>query len=496
MVLVRLFFRFPFFCDACRYLIAAAFVALPATVSAQQHLGSSASNFSELNTVYFNPASLAAPRHSLQINLVSLQTLAANNYYFIESVPALRQNMNADDQDIDDVILRARNNGKSRADIFAEARMPGVMFRIGSNTGVAITTRVRALTTVKGFNTRFLNIAGDGFEVDNDNLVSEMFKNSGLTGQAQAFSELAFSSGFVLLDKDEHRLSGGVSLKWLNGLVAAYADARRLDAEFYDSGIDQRAAMRSMNANLEVGWSSLDGNDLSPRKYLSSNVGIGSDIGVVYERRPVYREMYDENANDFLNEERQYYSWKLSIAFTDLGRIWYTDHAENYRLKSSEVVNWTPDDLASLNLDNFGRVVKDKYDAAVVEENKLVRSLPATINVQGDFRLAPYVYTSATMIGPLSSGPSYYGTVFSIAPRLESRRFEAAFPVSYHSRYKRANIGMTVRMGFLTLGSDDLTGLMQLRTISSTHFYVGFLLNFFPKKDRGSWRPIGSCAAF
>jgi hypothetical protein len=67
----------------------------------------------------------------------------------------------------------------------------------------------------------------------------------------------------------------------------------------------------------------------------------------------------------------------------------------------------------------------------------------------------------------------------SITPRYERKRFEIAIPISFYEQFK-PRVGIGVRYGILTIGSDMLSPIFGFTDSYGADFYLGLSI-----KNRG-----------
>jgi hypothetical protein len=81
----------------------------------------------------------------------------------------------------------------------------------------------------------------------------------------------------------------------------------------------------------------------------------------------------------------------------------------------------------------------------------------------------------------------YRPAQLSVTPRYETQYFEVNLPVSlYDFRYPR--MGVAARIWFLTLGTDNLLGFLNLTDFTGFDLYVSVKFNFLKGKcRRTSW---------
>ena len=97
----------------------------------------------------------------------------------------------------------------------------------------------------------------------------------------------------------------------------------------------------------------------------------------------------------------------------------------------------------------------------------------------------PTVFVNATYTTPLALGQNRMesGRLFSVTPRLERRWFSVGLPVSVYE-WQQFQVGAAARLGFLTLGTDRLGGILGTRQFSGADFY--FALKLSPLWNQGA----------
>ena len=65
-----------------------------------------------------------------------------------------------------------------------------------------------------------------------------------------------------------------------------------------------------------------------------------------------------------------------------------------------------------------------------------------------------------------------------VSPRYETRWFGASIPVSLYN-WEKVNYGLALRLGFLSLGTDNLGSMIENKDFSGSDFYVALKINPF-----------------
>ncbi|RZL03877.1 MAG: hypothetical protein EOO89_28270, partial [Pedobacter sp.] len=184
---------------------------------AQDFPGFRTSNFSGVNGAAFNPANLADNRYGFDFNLISVNTFVGNDQL---SFNLKNIGETFSDDKLENTFLQ-KNSGRTNALLGLSLNTPSFMFSAGKNLGFAVTTRARMFGTIKDLEGRLLSSESDENGLD-PNLPYSFAKGSDMKVAAHVFSEIGVSGGFVVLNKNEHFIKGGITAKYLIGVGNAF----------------------------------------------------------------------------------------------------------------------------------------------------------------------------------------------------------------------------------------------------------------------------------
>ncbi|MFM1898975.1 MAG: hypothetical protein RL577_1215 [Bacteroidota bacterium] len=215
--------------------------------------------------------------------------------------------------------------------------------------------------------------------------------------------------------------------------------------------------------------------------------GMGVDLGFVYEYRPNAARRFD-----FLSpcdwEEQQQYEWKFGASITDLGLIWYDGESQTLNQQGGSL-SYQPT-VGSGSNQRFSSLNSTVFVANNAQaESGFISYTPAALNMQFDKRLTRYglegsaepfhwhvgAYWTQDLKAINSSG-LHRASYISVVPRHQSERLEYGFPLSLTNQYRNLQLGAYVRIGPLTLGSDNLVGYKNWqsgKTMGGANFYFG-----------------------
>ncbi len=337
---------------------------------------------------------------------------------------------------------------------------PAFSFKIGDENSIGFFTNLRA-----AFSTQTIPSELGYYQVYQTQRNTPLEVKKGMIA-GMVWSEIGLSYARKIYISDGY-LGVGANIKLLNGYEAGFAHNL---TSF--TAVQQLGDTVSINTpDIEFGYTNsnlgiIDGDSFSRDK---NGGGIAVDLGVTY----VYEGGEDN------------YKLKLGASILDFGRINFNRNAGKYRLNyegdnefsASDYSDLTnPDDLVevvSLNVYNNTETIKTNSQFGLW--------LPTAISLQADYMIIPMFYVNGVLVQrfPALGAAVERGNMLAITPRFEHQWFAAALPLVVYN-YKHVNIGATVRLGYLTLGTENLGSLMSSSSnFTGTDFYVGLKINPF-----------------
>lgn len=444
-----------------KFFLAGAWCLLSTHAPAQRLTAYQLGNYAGTNGTYLNPSSIADSRLGTHISLATVSLQAGPQPRLpLATIPFVKANLN----------LRGQALALKEVDL----RGPGVMVQLRGSKAFAITTRYRA----------DLNLTGgydliDWFEGNKSPLTPA---NRSLTLNADAFGEIAFSYAMPVLDWQQHFVKAGGTFKYLRGLQSSNL---RADGQFGAPAGQLSYALNSAQAtysDLET-LSSLRVSDVLLGA--TPGTGTGFDIGVTYEFRPKadsYR--YPTDGKTLSDVTLTKYRLRLGVSLLDIGSI-------RYRNASTWVVQSRAGTLqqTAVQPPKTPVAVRDALarSLGVAPEGttgELTQKLPQTLSVQADAQLGKGWFFGAAWWKPTGAmvGPAQHrAELVSFGPRYESAGSEFSVSGNYWQPLGKFSVGTHVRVGIVTVGTDNVLGFFQDNGLS-THIFAGVTLPFGAKR--------------
>jgi len=461
-------------------LPAIAMLSLSVTTYAQQNLGVATSNWSTVNSMYLNPANIAGSNEKVTISIFSLNAGLDNNLGSISTVGGVSNNIKDGNTNIFN--YSSSSSAFSMLAPVVDVRGPGAIVSINNKHSIAITTGIRGFNQLNNFDRSLYNTINDPSSVSTGN-VDLTSKNFNYT--AQLWTEVGISYGVVLLDQGESELRAGATLRYLGGIGYLGLKGNNLDAHyragvdsFYVSKSDMQFASNIVSTNDAINNGLSNNNLLSEFFGKKNGMGMGADLGVVYDYKP--------EAEGYAHSGRNNYKVRISAAVTDLGSIKYKSDV-NFNANVTGNGYLTGQGLADnvRNFDDFRAYAKRQGFTADTSRAATKLYMPTALHLSADYNISNNFFVNALYIGNLVNrqnfGNSYYNQV-TITPRYDKRAYTVALPITYSMLTNGLKMGIGLRYSGFFVGSDDMLALFA-KNQYGFNLYVGGCVPIYRKSN-------------
>lgn len=446
---------------------------------AQEQLGLRTENYSGINSVLLNPANNLTTPFQWDLNLVAGGQFIDNNFGGFRNT-SLGKLLNAredqvflatdypSDQQFPNgaIIFDFEETGKNKfASITTQIMGPSFMLNFEKHS-FGVFTNFRAaiggqkIPAVLGYYDYKQILPNNDYNI---------FKSQ-IAGMA--WSEVGFNYLFKT-ETTNGQIGIGFNLKYLQGFESFFL---KNNGNLNITKLDRDALDFNNGANIDFGFttSSLDAEDVDLQK---SGTGFGGDFGITYASTD-----YQDGTG-----------FKIGLSIIDIGKIAFDTRTEAHKIDIDDSFFFDPrnledvtdfrEGLAQLNQELFSN------DTTSFVGTSYEIGLPTAFSLQGDVAIQENIYVNATLIQqiPNSRINVERGNLFALTPRYESRWISAFIPVSVYN-WQHVRVGTAIRLGFLTIGSDDLGSLFGKKNLTGTDFYAALKINPF----RLGWKDGGS----
>lgn len=478
------------------------------TAFSQEFLGLRQSNYSGIMGSDLNPASIADSRYKFDVLILGLHAGAYNNHmaFNTRKMPFWwYRSFNGEDYAESDEWLnngdlgklvsvdstaafKARGDGqmfeldngnkKRAAFINTEVDVFNFMVTLDRKRAVGFQIRSRSIFNMDDVSPELARLASNDF--DFPNLFNINVKDGELNFSFNSWIEYNLSYAQILSDKNEHFFKAGGKLKFLQGVAAAYLNTSDLNFD-----IKNDTTSNSISGNFDYGYSENLGGFIEPNEDLgskeefkasnikdfASNLGLGVDIGVVYEWRPDWQKYkYDmDGKTDLWMRDQNKYKLKVGLAINDIGGMRYKKGG----LSNNFNINVGIFDLQKFDntqgLRSLDSTLQNFADSGWVtfegkDDGEFYMNLPTHINLDVDYNVWKNIYVNAyTRINMVFSGDEnavHYPTSVALTPRLDHKRWGVSLPFSYNG-VAGFRTGLALRLGnYFSIGTGDLKPLI------------------------------------
>lgn len=438
----------------------------------QEYIGLRTDNYSGSNGMLLNPASPLSGALPWDINIVAAGISANNNYIY-----AVDQNTISMTGSINEEIPVAFYHPQK---VYAYENLfvqwPSAFVRINNiAVGVFFTSRSAGYLKSENYIPGVLSYDTIPFNVPTD---FPAFTAGGIN-----WHEIGVNGEIVLVESSERAIYAGANLKYLLGMDGM--DFNNHQQFTYTKG-DQSSTITpiDMDFSYSTNFGSSKMADLS--NYKINGSGLGFDAGFFYE---IKTGSYDDIKNPAA------YSWKLGASLLDIGFIRFKRNSGDYHLSSGETISISTASLDSIDdLDEFNFTgSRNLYDnsSASQTNSRFSLGLPAAISLSADKNFGRGFFVNGLIvrrIPHMSSGLVARPNTIAISPRIEKRWVGFTVPVIlYEDKY--LHLGSAFRIGFLTVGSDNILSWFVKDDYTGSDIYAGikinpFWLNKSPKSAR------------
>jgi outer membrane protein OmpA-like peptidoglycan-associated protein len=458
------------------------FVAVAGTVRAQDFLTIINDNYSGINQVGLQPASIADSRYVVDINIVGFNLDFKNDMFKFNSfsINALPWEYVDPNWWVDNTTLLDANGKAKNAIGLAQVMGPSFLVSMGHKHSLGFTSRFRFFLNADNIDEPLANeIYAD---TKNKEYWNEWHDGSNINIGNHVFAEYGITYARQVFDLGDHYMKAGGTIKLLQGIGAAYSSMESYDYLFEPKpGVQDSAKYLTWDSDyasigISENWGEYnDEGDFtySPKYAFIGTPSLGFDLGLVYEWRPNSEEyVYDmDGKTGLVRRDLNKYLIKVGVSVLDIGRIRYKNNPDNLQDFSVNNVRFDLDDMhfETPPYIDFADTIINRYGRGFTplgEEEYFNMKLPTTLSFQLDVRAAKGFYINITTFNSLAKkdnleGHSHYYSKYSLAPRYESKWFGVSAPLQYN-QYGQFTLGTGFRLGPVYIGTDDILGILGL----------------------------------
>ena len=454
------------------------------TVKAQETWGASNSNYAGIMGLSLNPSSIVQAPYSSELSLISFGTFVENNYIYLKKGYGIFNTGSAPPESNSD---HGMTGDYYTADPLKKAYssefllLPSYIRNYGS-WAWAVHGGIRTAVSAEDIPHHLAKFIYEGFNYKPQqqiNYIAGPFEMEGMSWYeiGGTFAKL-LSKG----NGNSNILKAGITLNLLLGNNSMY-----LQADNMDYIVPQDGLLVVNNLNAEYGHAVPD-DYRNPGKYFGvRGTGVSTNIGFTYIHKMNKAAYTCRAAANSLAK----YDFRIGLSLIDLGFITFNSkESKNFRfvnnstywpgIDTTEFTSWTAMDTMLSN-----RFYGDPYASAY--KNSYTVFMPTALSLQADVNIQKNFYVNATVVQRMAINDlsMLRPSQVSLTPRYEKRKFEVDLPVAWYD-YSKVALGLAVRYGILTIGTDRLGAFTGLFDTTGFDFFFSIKINHCQQPARAS----------
>ena len=465
---------------------------------AQDLIGYNYNNYIGVNGIVSNPASIAASRYKVHVNLITVNGYGGSNAYSFSSKKFFTFKFDnwAEGQDFRKINNNEMKRGWANTDILG----PSFLINLKTKGALGFTTRFRTIVNADNFSSGAFNLATSA-----DSSVFGMnYNEKNVRVNASAFADVGITYAKILKSKGKTFMKGGFTMKYIKGISSAALRVDSMNINIQDiNNIQQLNGAGSFFYAENIDRFTQNGSSPDLVTELKNGNGtFGLDLGLVYEHRsgkfdPKYgtlRSLYRTIPYDF--------RWSISVTDLAFAPIKYKSGAQSahYGLSANNV-NKDTFDVRGEDMNVYMQRLQSGYLLSKTEANEeFEMALPTTIRTNFDWHISTYFFLNADAMVSIRGAKSakagnHYISTFSLTPRFEKQWYTVYSPVSYNMQ-QQLNWGAGFRLGPLFAGSGSVLSNLLKTDFTNADAHIGLSIPIYQgaksrkvKKDTEEKKP-------
>jgi outer membrane protein OmpA-like peptidoglycan-associated protein len=458
------------------------FLSFTIYANGQDLLGLSTGNYTGVTGMNLNPASIVDSRLKFDLNLIGFSTYFSNNYLSVKRTALLDGSFFKDkykDWNMVQKDLLGENTLKAgeKVNLRLNTRVIApisFMLSAGKRSAIAFSINNRTGMYVDNLNQDFARFAYSSF--DDNSFFGRNMNMNGINSNTLNWLDVGLTYGTVLIDNGNHFLKGAFTAKYIGGIASGYFQADELNINFTNS----------QDVNVTTPYMQYGhGNKLSLDMYKSLSLkslrpeaeGFGWNAGLMYEYRGRIDKFkyltpeYEEKTRRDYNK----YAFRIGFAIMDAGKLTFNKGGFNNDF-AMNAVNWNLNNRVIKDINGIDTLLAEQAVYNTLGESSYTVALPTAYSAQLDVHVGRGFYVNAMTYQPMKLSTTdrkvRVEPAYAVTPRFESRTFGFYLPVSYN-KFDNWNIGATLRLGPLYVGSSNLGSLVFNKKVPTADIHAG-----------------------
>lgn len=464
------------------------------TAVAQETLGIINSGYSGITGSVINPAIPVTSPFYIDVNLVSVDIFAENNYLYIAKEDYRFRNFFSKNPQFPthgpDNQVAYDNYTTEDKKVYANVRMLGPSFSINvGRHSFGFITGARAVSSTKNVPYEIAKFIYTQLEFEPQYDINYI-DNHDMYNAEMGWFETGFNYSFIFKQQSYDQWAAGITIKDLRGYAGGYLNTDNINYTVLDK---DTLIVNNLYANagysLPIDYQS---NDYM-KDPLFRGKGVGFDIGIIYQKKKKYIQR--ENVSKLCSQRYVPYHYKIGVSLLDIGRIKFTENAQ--KLFFNDVSTYWPNlsNTSYTNVNDLTQLLSNQFYGnpnQLVTGSEIKIALPTAVSIQADVNYYKNWFINGTIVYPLqfSNAGIIRPVLFAVTPRYETRQFEVSLPISLYD-WTDPRIGLSARYRGFFIGTEKLSGYFHYQDFTGIDFYAG--LKFSLKKGNCRNKPGDAC---
>jgi len=422
---------------------------------AQDFLPFASSNYAGITGVQLQPASIADSRYKFDMAISASNVAITNNYFGFDPY-LIWHPKEMDNLDIEGPYVSRNMDGKTKSVFINEKQdIFSFMVSLSDKDAIAFTPSVRSVVNLDNMSEQLASLLDD-LDQETDPWGIKL-KDENVNIQMNSWVEYGFTYARILMDKEEHFLKGGATLKITQGMGSAYIFVKDFNyLAHHEDTISFYNSYSNYGTSNNISQSIKE--DVSYK--FDANPSLAMDLGFVYEYRPQWlKYKYDmDGKTNIWRRDQDKYLFRVGFTLSDLGSVRYMRNpiSRDFNIDTTRLYTG---DLEFNTIGDFNAFIDSTFTFYDITDSYNM-NLPLNLSMQLDVRVANGFYVNFTPYLALRQGNDnvnrvHYLSSLNFIPRYDKKWFGVSLPIQYNA-LKQWNFGLGIRLGPLWVGWNDM----------------------------------------
>lgn len=359
--------------------------------------------------------------------------------------------------------------------------LPSFLLTLSRRSAIAFNFRMRNRLSLNNVDYRLAKLVYE--ELKYPPYWGTIIEGGDLSFQYATYYDIALTYAHVLLNRGQHFLKAGVTLKYLHGVYGAYfyVDKYRFRYQFYN---DDTLAIEPGSRFYWGHAANVDYNiyeKIVERPFdRQTQFSLGGDVGLIYEFRPKFeRYLYDMDGELGLERrERDKYLLRLGAAVLDIrSRLRFAKGPLSNALAvtpnnlQTAVHEWNLRPVRISSIRDLNDTLRRRFGIADSSPDFILR-MPTMLNLQLDWRVFGPFYIGGMATFPFGERVQDLRAprTYTIYPRLETPYVTLGVPFTVNDLGERL-WGVALKVGPFVVGTNNLGWFFGQPVMRTLDFY-------------------------